>query len=319
MADLALIVCALIWGGTFVVVKDALATVAPVRFLTLRFLLGGAILLTLAAVEAWRRRNSAGRRTGRTAGSGANDLFDRQTWKDGALVGLALFAGFVTQTIGLVWTTPAVSGFLTGLSVVLVPILGLLFLGVRVSGPTWVGVVAAFLGLSALTLRDRFTPGPGEAITLLTAVAFAFHILLLDRFAPRATAFALAAVQVVAAAVLGLVFLPFDAWLSARSAASAPAAALFDPLSARAWTQVVAMGVVASAGAFLLQTYAQRHVPAARVGVLLTLEPVFAALFSWWFYGERFGVRATIGMALILAGMLIVETLGRRAQTPPTP
>ncbi len=288
------------------------------RFLTLRFLIGGLLLLGLALIEARRVRRGRTARTARTARAGG-DVLDRATWRDGALVGGALFMGFLTQTLGLVWTTPATSAFLTGLAVGLVPVFGVLFLRHRVGGWTWTGVAAAFLGMSALTLRDSLTPGIGELITLGTAVAFALHILLLEGFAPRSTTLSLTAVQMIVAAGLGLAFLPLDGWLAARGVTKVFAAPLFAPLPARVWLVIVSMGLVASAGCFLLQTYAQRHVPAARVGVMLALEPVWAAIFSYALFGERFGGRAVAGMALILAGMIIVETLGRREAAPRAP
>ncbi len=293
--------------------KDALDDVSPVRFLTLRFLVGGALLFVLAWVEAMRRRRKAPHL------QPVGDIWSARTWRDGSQVGIALFLGFLTQTIGLVWTTPATSAFLTGLSVGLVPVIAVLFFRQRVGGWTWAGVGAAFLGMTALTLKDRLTPGVGELVTIGTAIAFALQILFLDRYAARSTPLSLTAVQLVIGAGLGLLCLPLDGWLAARAPEAVPVDAQFAALPARALFAVVAMGVVASAGCFFLQTYAQRHVPAARVGVLLALEPVFAGVFSYALYGERFGTRGLAGMALILAGMIVVETLGRREQLARTP
>lgn len=298
MAVLALVLVNLVFGATFVVVKDAMTHVTPIRFLALRFLVAGPLLLLCAALF---QREAVARAA---------------SWRDGALLGAILFVSYATQTVGLVFTTPAVSAFLTALAVPLVPLLGLVFLGERVNALTWLGVATAATGLVALTLPGRVALGPGEALTVLTAVGFAVHLVATTRLSRRTPPLTLVAVQLVACGALALVALPLDGWLSARGATAAPAAPLFAPLPRVAWIEAVGMGLLATALTFFLQTWAQRRLTATRAGVVFALEPLFATAFSVALFAERIGPRAGLGMALILAGMLIVEMLGHREPAP---
>jgi drug/metabolite transporter (DMT)-like permease len=265
-----------------------------VRFLALRFLVGGGLLLVIALL---RQRGALARAA---------------AWRDGAILGAVLFLSYGTQTAGLVFTTPAVSAFLTSLSVVLVPVLAVAFLGDRVNRAAWLGVGCAGLGLVALTAPGGGLRGfgPGEALTLGTAVGFAAHFVLTARFAGRTPALALAAVQLSVCGALAIGLVGFDRVLERAGATVAPAAALFAPLPAVAWLEVVGMGVGATALAFFLQTWAQRRLSATRTGVIFALEPVFAVMFSALFFGERIGARAALGMGLILAGVIVVGVRG---------
>lgn len=294
MADLALVLVNLIFGATFVVVKDAMTHVAPVRFLALRFLIGGGLLLVLAL---FRERAA---------------LFGARAWRDGAILGVVLFLSYGTQTAGLVFTTPAISAFLTSLSVVLVPLLAIAFLHDRVSRAAWLGVACAALGLVALLAPGGGLPGigPGEALTLATAVGFGSHFVITARFARGTPPLTLAAVQLAVCGALSIALLGLDGVLERAGATAAPAAPLFAPLPATAWIEAVGMGVVATALTFVLQTWAQRTLSATRVGVIFALEPVFATLFSYLLFGERIGARAALGMGLILAGVIVVGTRG---------
>lgn len=300
MATLSLVFINLIFGATFVVVKDAMTHVTPVRFVALRFLVAAVVLLTVALV---RERSS---------------VLRARTWRDGALLGALLYAGYSTQTAGLVFTTPAVSAFLTGLSVAFVPVLAVVLLRDRVPGGAWAGVAIALAGLVALTWPGGgVRVGPGEVFTLGTALAFALHFIATAHVTARTPPLSLAAVQIAVTAALSFATLPLDAAVARAGVTTVAPAAPFAPLPAIAWIEVVGMGVVATALAFFLQTWAQRTVPATRVAVIFTLEPVFATLFSALFFGERFGIRAGIGMALILTGMLVVALRGGDAAADP--
>ena len=289
ITDLALVLTTLIWGTTFVTVKDALADVAPIRFLVLRFSVAAIVLFAVALLTRAR--------------------FDRATWRAGAIASIPFFLTFVTQTSGLLWASPATSAFLTGFSVVLVPLFSVVLLRRPIGAWTWTGAACAFIGLAALTLRGDWTIGVGEVLTLGTAIACAAHVLVLERVAPGKSAAALTAVQVLGSVVLALLTLPLDHLVFGRGGGYA---GLLAPLPRGALLAVLYMGCVGTALAFFLQTWAQARMSATRVGVLFTLEPVFALLFSVAQGREHFAVRSTLGMALILAGMLIVETIGRR-------
>ncbi len=293
MTDLALVFTTLIWGSTFVTVKDALASISPIRFLVLRFACAAVVLFVVALVSRTR--------------------FERATWRAGALASIPFILSFVTQTFGLVWASPATSAFLTGFSVVLVPVFSVVLLRRRVGAWTWVGVLAAFVGLGALSLRGNWTIGTGELWTIGTAIAVALHVLVLERVAPGKPAVALTVVQVLGCTVWALLFLPLDGLVLGRGAAHG---GWFDPMPRSALLAVLYMGCFATAVTFFLQTWAQGRMSAVRVGVLFTLEPVFALLFSVGLGREHFTARSMAGMALILAGMVLVETLGRREPAP---
>jgi len=286
VGELALVLTTFIWGTTFILVKDSLAEIAPVRFLVLRFFLSAALLFAVAVVSRQR--------------------LDRATWRAGLLAAVPFAAVFLFQTFGLLWASPATSAFITSISVVLVPVFSVLFLGRRFGGWTWVGVLAAFAGLGALSIRGDWSMGPGEMLTMGTAVGGAIHVLVLERVSPGRSAASLTAIMLLGGAFICLLFLPLDRGVLGRTES------LLDPLSPRLWGIVVFMAVVGTAVTFFLQTWAQARMSATRVGVLIALEPVFALLFSVAMGREAFTLRAGVGMFLILAGMLTVETLGRR-------
>lgn len=285
MATFALVFINLIFGATFVVVKDAMTSIAPVRFVALRFLVAAVVLVAIALVRerAW--------------------LAKRTTWRDGALLGALLFLGYATQTAGLVFTTPAVSAFLTSTSIAMVPFLAVLLLRERVNTAAWIGVAATLAGLTLLLWPGGGIPvGPGELLSLACAASFAFHFIATAKVATRTPPLALVASQTTVVSVLAFACLPLD------HTGATPAASLSFP--PRVWVQILGMGLGATALAFFLQTWAQRTVPATRVAVCFALEPVFALLFSAALTGERFGPAELAGMALILAGMLVVSLRG---------
>jgi drug/metabolite transporter (DMT)-like permease len=273
-ADGALVLLTVLWGTTFVVVKDALSHGDPFSFLALRFGVGA---LTLSLLV--RRR-----------------LLSPVLLRRGAMLGMFLFAGFVLQTVGLTDTTPARSAFFTGLYVLLVPVVVLvLFRRVpRVS--LLAGVVLSAVGLYFLTRADVGSAGGlsrGDWLTLGCAVAYAFHLAFTESYAPKEGADALVAVQLWVVALLSALCLPFVevrvAWTPAFVGA------------------VVFCGVFASALAISVQTWAQARTSAVRAGILFSLEPVFAGAFSVVLGYETFGVREWVGGSFIVLGVLVAE------------
>jgi drug/metabolite transporter (DMT)-like permease len=273
-ADGALVLLTVLWGTTFVVVKDALSHGDPFTFLALRFG-AGALVLTLLA----RRR-----------------VLSPVHLRRGAVLGVFLFGGFALQTMGLTDTSPARSAFFTGLYVLLVPVVVVvLFRRVpRVS--SLVGVVLSAVGLYYLTRPDVSSAGGlsrGDMLTLGCAVSYAVHIALTERYAPKEGVDALVAVQLWVVALLSVLCLPFVdtrvTWAPAFLGA------------------VLFCGVVASALALSVQTWAQARTSAVRAGVIYSLEPVFAGAFSVVLGYETFGMREWVGGAFILLGVLVSE------------
>lgn len=278
MADLSLVAVTLVWGSTFVLVKSMVEQVPPMMFLAVRFAIGG-VLLALVTLPGHRWRGLTLRELG---------------W--GTVVGVALWAGYALQTLGLQRTTASNAGFITGLSVVLVPVLGFLALRYRLDAWTWVGVVSATVGMALLTLRfdGGIAVNPGDLLVLGCAVAFAIHILLVSRTAQWADALRITAVQVLVAGLL-----------------SALSSILFEDriegMSGEAWAAAAFLGLVATAAAFAIQNSVQRFTTAAHTALIFTLEPVIAAIFGYWLGGDQLALTGWFGAALILAGMLVAE------------
>jgi drug/metabolite transporter (DMT)-like permease len=272
-ADSVLMLLTVLWGTTFVVVKDALSHADPFSFLALRFGVGAAVLSVLS-----------GRK-----------LLSPILLRRGGVLGLFLFAGFAFQTVGLTDTTPSRSAFITGLYVLMVPVVMLaLFRRVpRVS--SLVGVVLSAMGLYYLTGAAVGSAGfsRGDLLTLACAVAYAFHISFTERYAPKEGVGALVAVQLWVVALLSALCLPFAEvrveWTPAFIGA------------------VAFCGVFASALALSMQTWAQARTSAVRAAIIYSLEPLFAGAFSVVLGYETLGVREWVGGGLIVLGVLVAE------------
>jgi drug/metabolite transporter (DMT)-like permease len=272
-ASLALVAAALLFGSTFLVVQDAVESAGPLPFLAVRFTIGTAVLAPLAL-----------RRGGR-------DLRAPGLLRAGALAGVALTAGYVLQTVGLQYTTSSVSAFLTYLLVVFVPVIVAITTRRLPPWPTVVGVSLAVAGLALLGGGPDVGWGRGEVLTLVCALAFAVHLLVLGDAAPRLPVAALSMVQF--AVVAGVLVVP---GLFAGGYA----------MGAGAWAAAAYTGVVTTAVALGLQAWGQRRVSATRAALLLMLEPVSAAVLGFA-TGERLGVAGGTGALLILAGILVSE------------
>jgi drug/metabolite transporter (DMT)-like permease len=282
VADLSLLLLTFLWGTTFLLVNRTLLGVSAGVFLALRF-----ALATLLTGLAWLIRR------------------DRPTpglLRDSALLGSAMFAGFALQTEGLRFTTPARSAFLTGMSVLFVPLIERFVLGRPVARGAWLGVLLAVTGLVILT--DPFGDGVtrdvrlGDALTLACAFAFSLQILWTGRFSARHPLALLTTLQLGVCAIgAAAALLSGELWLGRAHIEATPGFALV-----LAYT-----GGVMTTGAFLVQNWAQRHTTATRAAVIFVLEPVFAALISHLVGGEDLGVGLLAGGSLIVAGVLVTE------------
>ena len=285
MAHLLLLGVVLVWGTTFSLVKSALAETTPLMFNLLRMVLA---FWVLAAVN-WPSLR----------GLTLTDL------KLGAAAGLFLGLGYQLQTSGLNHTTASKAAFITGLVVVIVPLLSVIP-GVALPGSlkpsvdTYAGAGLAFAGLVLLTtpagagLALFAGIGVGEWLCLGCAVAFAAHLLMLARAAPIVSARRLGTLQIGFAAMVMLVTLP----LGGRA---------YFHGTGMVWVALGVTAVLATAAAFTIQSWAQQHLPASHTALIFTLEPVFAWLTSLLFFGEQLGRRAMLGAGFILGGILLAE------------
>jgi drug/metabolite transporter (DMT)-like permease len=290
-AHILLIAVVAIWGSTFVIVKSALADVSPLLFNFIRMTLA---FLCLALFY----RGHFGR-------------MNRRSLLAGAIVGACLAMGYQFQTAGLRLTTPSKSAFITGMVVVLVPLLSAIP-ALRPRGAhtpqwnAWLGALVAFTGIVLLTtpagsLLDFRSIGLGDLLTLGCALGFSLHVLALARLSPRVPFEQLAVLQVGFCAAFMAISLPLleHPWMRPS---------LLHP-SARVVVALLVTAVLATATAFTVQSWAQKYLPATHTALILALEPVFAWLTSFLFYGERLGRRGASGALLILAGIALTELI----------
>ncbi len=278
-ADLLLSLAAAIWGFAFVAQRLGMDFVGPLTFNAARFAIGAVVLVPLARARA------------KAAAPWRDDL------PRGLALGAVLFGGANLQQWGLVTTTAGNAGFITGLYVILVPILGLA-VGERTRTATWLGAVLAVVGLFLLAVTDRFTIATGDLLVLAGAIFWAVHVLLIARFSPRTEPVRLAALQFAVCAVLSLAgALVFEdvAWAGLRGATG----------------PILYAGLLSTGIAYTLQVVAQQKAPPAHAAIILSLEAVFALLGGIVLLGESLGARGLAGCAVMLAGMILSQ-VGRR-------
>lgn len=284
VADLLLLLTALIWGCAFVAQRLGMEHMGPFTYNGVRFALG-----SLALVPLFLRleRGERGRKLRRPP---------LGLTRGGLLLGLVLFAGATLQQQGLVSTTAAKAGFITGLYVVLVPMLGL-FLGQRTGLFTWIGAVLAAVGLYFLSVTPGFAIEHGDLLVFIGAFFWAGHVLFIGWLTPGLTAgqaVRLSSIQFAACAVLSLAaaFLLEEVTLSAILSGTGP---------------ILYGGLMSVGVAYTLQVVAQRDAKAAHAAIILNLETVFAALAGVLFLDESLGLRALLGCGLMLTGMLLSQ------------
>ena len=286
-ADLGLAFCTILWGSTFVVVKNSLDNSSVFLFLALRFTLAG-IVMALWRPHVFRS-------------------LAREEIFAGLRLGFFMFGGYAFQTAGLQYTTASNSGFVTGSSVVLVPILFGLFWGHRFTAWVYAGALSAGFGLYYLTIPNEGVShlNRGDVLTFVAAASYAVHIILVSEYTKEHSASALSVLQVIACAGM--------AWVMTGIAA----AIRWQPVRfVPSWSLLVGVAicaVFATAVAFSIQLWAQQYTSPGHAAILFTLEPVFAVLTSYLFLGERLAARALFGAAFVLAGILIAELLGPAA------
>ena len=275
-ADLLLLGVAAIWGATFITVKNVLGGISPFVFISIRFTLAFLFLLLIF-------------RPGK-------ELLKKDNLKAGGIIGLFLFGGYALQTVGLKYTSAAKAGFITGLSVVLVPLLSIFISKKLPNLYVMGGALLASSGLALMTLDEHLSFHLGDLLILLCALSFALHIITIGIFAPRGDTTILTIMQIGLVALLSFLltfFLPQESWRITWQK--------------DVWISLGLTSIPATSLAILIQNRVQQYTSPSRTAIIFATEPVFGAFFAWYYGGEILTTRALWGAALILSGMLLAE------------
>lgn len=280
-SHLLLFSVAAIWGFAFVAQSAGMDHLGPHSFNAARLALGA-----LSLVPLWLLLGDKRRRHG------------RPLWLGGALAGSVMFGGFTCQQVGLLDTTAGNAGFITGMYIVMVPLVGIV-LGQRTRSQTWLGVALALAGLYSLSIGPDFSINRGDLQVLIGALFWTAHVLVIGWLSPQVDAIALAIWQFVVATIWAIAA---ALWLETPQLAGFEAA----------WLSLLYAGVASSGIAFTLQIIAQRKVEPSVTALILSLEAVFAVIGGWWLLDETLGAKELTGCALMLGGMLISQWPSRR-------
>ena len=272
---LTLLLVTLVWGATFPVLKVATASLSGIETSALRFVIAACCMLPWAF--------------------GAT----RRAWTDGALLGALVLLSYVAQAYGLQFISSNRSAFLTSLNVLMVPLFGIAF-GNRISARLLLAAVLACGGIGLMSWEGGSNL-LADAATVFGAAGYAVYVIVLSQRAGRHPARALAATQIIWMAVLGC------AWMLADSVGTDRLHTLSSRVSFEIFLGLAYLGVVATAGMLFLQAVAQRHVTADQAAVIYAMEPVFAALFAWWWLAEGLTLQAAIGGAVVVFAVVLSE------------
>jgi drug/metabolite transporter (DMT)-like permease len=278
LATGALLAVTACWGSTFFLIHDLLERVPTLDFLAIRFAIASLTLILLAP-------RALGRLT-------------RESRRQAVVLGCLYGGAQILQTAGLAETPASVSGFITGMYVVATPVFAALILRSRIGGITWAAVVVAMVGLAVLTLGG-LSVGYGEALIFVAAMIYALHIVGLGAWSTPQQALGMSIVQLIVITVI-------------CTLCTAPNGIVL-PTRLDDWLSILYMAVFAGAAAMIGQTWAQAHLPPTRAAIIMSMEPVFAALFAVLLGGESMTIRMVFGGLLVLAAMLLAE-LGPRGK-----
>jgi drug/metabolite transporter (DMT)-like permease len=292
LADSSLLFVAFIWGTTFVLVQNAIKVLEPMSFNATRFFIAGIILL-IWLLLFYRSQLKQ---------------IDKKLLGAGFLMGLWLFSGYALQTFGLLYTTSSKAGFITGLSVVLVPLFAFFLLKQKPKPNALFGVLVATVGLYMLTLGDSVSVNKGDVLVFFCAISFALHIIFTGKYTSLFPTLLLTVTQILTVAVLCSIFaFIFEDW-----------EAIFSKEVLMTTEVMVALMITsffATALAFLLQTNFQKYTTPTRVALIFAMEPVFAALGGYFLANERLTIIAILGCLFIFVGMILAELPGRKRKS----
>ena len=284
IADILLLLVAFVWGSTFVIVQNALDFLMPFSFNGVRFTMASVLLIAWLLIFQRKQLKECNRKL----------IFS------GIFIGFWLFVGYATQTAGLLFTTSSKAGFITGLSVVLVPVFSLLLLKQKPSKNAILGILVATGGLYLLTMTDTISLTIGDGLVFICAIAFALQIIFTGKYSFNFPTLLLTVIQIMTVAILSMIcaFL-FEDWQSSFTSDIL--------LDTNVLTALIITSVFATALAFLIQTSVQKYTNPTRVALIFAMEPVFAAITGFIWAGDRLSMSAFAGCLLIFAGMIYAE------------
>lgn len=274
MAIGGLVLVTVIWGGGFVASDMALESLTPFQIMTVRFLMA-AVLMGLISFRSLNH-------------------ITKEEIRAGGLMGIALFAAFSLQIIGLQYTTPSKNAFLTALNVVIVPFIAFLVLKKKIPGKVLIGAVMAVVGVALLSLDGDLTLSIGDLLTLLCAVGFAFQIFFTGEFVKKYRATVLNFLQMATAFLLSVIFMAASGQTEFQ-------------VTTQGWLSVIYLGVVSTTICYLLQTACQKYVDETKAAIILSMESVFGTLFSMLILHEVLTLRMFAGCGIILAAVIIAN------------
>lgn len=283
-ANLLLLTTAMIWGFAFVAQRLGMDHVSPFTFNAMRFIVGAVSLLPVLIL--YRLQKPVDQRP---------HLLDRFGLLGGLCLGMVLFLGSSLQQIGIVYTTAGKAGFITGLYVIIVPILGLLWKQKTGMG-TWLGAFLAVVGMYFLSITKGFNISRGDLLVLISALFWAIHVQLISWFTHRFDSLLLSLYQFLFCSALS--------WLAALQWETISVEAILAALYPILYAGVISVGI-----AYTLQVVAQQKAHPAHAAIILSLESVFALMGGWLFLGEILSLRGLFGCFLMLSGMLLSQLL----------
>jgi drug/metabolite transporter (DMT)-like permease len=285
-ANILLLLTAAIWGLAFVAQKVGAEYVGAFTFNGIRFALGSISLIPLILLLNKKKENNDVKKE-----EGGNSL--KHTIRAGIIVGCTLFIATSLQQTGVMYTTAGKAGFITGLYMVIVPILGL-FLKQKVNNTTWIGIVIAIIGLYILSINEDFSISKGDLLVLIGSVGWAIHILLIDNFTKKIDPLKLSSIQFATCSILSLLvaFIFEDINMVGISAALVP---------------ILYGGLLSVGVAYTLQVVAQKNAKPSHAAILLSMESVFGAIGGAMFLGERIGSRGLVGCVLIFIAIIVSQ------------
>jgi drug/metabolite transporter (DMT)-like permease len=282
-SDFLLLLAAMIWGFAFVAQRAGMVFVGPFTFNGVRFALGSLSLLPLLLLKGNRKKND----------DDTNNNWSYKLIISGLILGVVLFVAATFQQVGMVYTSAGKAGFITGLYVILVPVIGI-FIKKKTSCVIWIGALVAAIGLYLLSVKDNFSIGEGDMLVLTSAMFFAIHILLVSSFSPRMSAIRISIVQFAVCSLLSIFAAIINETIILR-----------DILQAA--TPIIYGGVFSVGIGYTLQIVGQKHAHASAASIILSFESVFAVIGGWLILSEQMSARGIAGCLLMLSGMVLSQ------------